>query len=71
MNVPAKADCLLELVEGGVSIELGRQVIRDGSHELPGFHVEQPELRGVEGDSVFLYNFDLRDSAVHYWIQKS
>ena len=40
MKVPSKADFLLELVEGGVSIELGRQVIRDDSHELPGFQVE-------------------------------
>jgi hypothetical protein len=44
VEVPAKAECLLELVEGGVSIELGRQVIRDGGHEVPGFQVEQPEL---------------------------
>jgi hypothetical protein len=37
---------------------------------VPGFQVEQPELRGVEGYSVFLNHFDMRDNALHYRIQK-
>ena len=44
MEVPAKGDLLLELAEGGVSIELGWQVVWDGGHEVPGFQVEEPQL---------------------------
>ena len=44
MEVPEKADCLLEPVEGGESIELRGQVNRDVGHEVPGFNIEQPEL---------------------------
>lgn len=70
MEVPAKADLLVELAEGCVSIELGWQVIEDGGHEVPGFQVEKPYFLRKESHSVFLNNFDIRDSTLHYRIHK-